>query len=66
VSQPARSEHNSTLEVTHLAQTLLAGGSLEIVRALTQAYCRIENASIRSGLLAAFRMVEDQPWAAWA
>jgi WD40 repeat protein len=70
VSQPAHNERKASLEVTRLAQTLLDGGSLEVVRALAQAYCRIDDASVRSGLLAAFSRVEDQPgldqiWAAW-
>jgi WD40 repeat protein len=71
VSLPAHTEHNSSPEVTRLAQILLDGGSLEVVRALARAYNRIEEDSIRSGLLAAFKQVEDQPgldeiWAAWA
>jgi WD domain, G-beta repeat/Anaphase-promoting complex subunit 4 WD40 domain len=71
VSQPASKAHNTNTGVTRLAQTLLDGGSLEVVRALARAYCRIDDASIRSGLLAAFSRVEDQPgldqiWAAWA
>jgi WD40 repeat protein len=70
VSLPTHNEHNPSSEVTHLAQILLEGGSLEVVRALLQAYCHLENASIRSGLLAAFKMIEDQAgldqiWAVW-
>jgi WD40 repeat protein len=70
VSLPARSEYQSNSEVTRLAKILLDDGSLEVVRALTQAYNRIDDASIRSGLLAAFKRVEDQPgldqiWEAW-
>jgi WD40 repeat protein len=71
VSPPARTEHQSNSEVTRLAQILLGDGSLEVVRALAQAYKRIDDDSIRSSLLTAFKQVEDQPgldqiWAAWA
>lgn len=71
MSQPIRNEHEPLSEVTRLAQTLLDGGSLEVVRALAQAYIHIDDPSIRASLLAAFEQVEDQPgldqiWAAWA
>ncbi len=70
MSRPARNEHETNSEITRLAQTLLDGGSLEVVRALAQAYSRIDDPAIRAGLLAAFEGVEDQPgldqiWAAW-
>lgn len=71
MSRPAHNEHNSSSEITRLAETLLEGGSLEVVRALARAYNRTEDDSIRNGLLSAFKQVEDQPgldeiWAAWA